>query len=166
MEDINADEFNKKAEDLIKEWHFSKTRELDTDVRGLELSIDTALVSFKFIPYILATIYYSWMNYRVWSKHKMEKDREKLNLWTDTSIDRIFLLTPSHKIDKENCTKDIKEMMKTINEDIDLKNHTLASDILSDKFFKVLQKYYPEAGNKDRELVDYVIRAELKNLKS
>ena len=164
MKDISDDEFRKRAKDLEREWHLAETRKLESEL-GLEMDVDTALVAFKYIPYILATIYYSWMNYRTWSKHKAEKEWEMFNLWADKSIDRVLSLAPGDKIDKENCRNDIKDLIKVMKAEVNQKNPTSASEILSNEIFKILQKYCPNVETREKELVDYIVKAELISLK-
>ncbi|MDD5435733.1 MAG: hypothetical protein PH343_09925 [Nitrospira sp.] len=164
MEETNVDEFRKRAEDLVKEWRLSRTL---SRTRGLDLGVDltTALAAFKYIPYILATIYYSWMDYKIWSEHKVEKDvKINVNLWIDESIDRVLQLAPTENVDEENCRNDMIEVVKTLTEKVRLQDLTSASDILSNRIFKILQKYYPDAEIRERELVDYIVRAELTRL--
>lgn len=157
MEEISTNEFTERAEYLVKEWQNSK-------IRGFDLSVDTAFAAFHYIPYILATFYYSWMNYRVWSNHKAENEKKKINLWINESIDKILQLAPRDEIDDENCREDMKKLIMTITEEIDRKNLTLASEILSTKIFEILQKYYPAAENREKDLIRYISNAELERL--
>ena len=59
MEEMSVDEFEKRAKDLIKKWQIGRKNELNLKIRRLDFDVETILVSLKFIPYILATIYYS-----------------------------------------------------------------------------------------------------------
>ena len=104
------------------------------------------------------------MNYRELSKYKTEKEWEKVNLWLDKSVDKVMQLAPGTNIDEENCKNDIIDVMNTMNEKISLKNPTFSSEVISDKMFGVLQKYYPDANTKEKDLIDYIVKAELKRL--
>lgn len=160
MKEISVDEFNKKADDLIRKWQTGRKQELEP--RKL---VETALVVSKYIPYILATTYYAWMNFKELSEYNEKKEQEKFNLLTNKSIERILSLAPSNKIDKEKCRDDMKELEIIMKEKVTLKDLNSASYILSDKIFTILQKYCPDAGSRERELVDYIVKAELANLK-
>lgn len=161
MEEISIYNERKRAEDLVRQWQLNRTKELDLDVRGIEFSTETII---HYVPYILATIYYSWMNYRELSKYKTEKEWEKVNLWLDKSVDKVMQLAPGTNIDEENCKNDIIDVMNTMNEKISLKNPTFSSEVISDKMFGVLQKYYPDANTKEKDLIDYIVKAELTRL--
>ena len=73
-------------------------------------------------------------------------------------------LAPRDEIDEENCREDMKKLIMTITEEIDRKNLTSASEILSTKIFEILLKYYPAAENRERDLIRYISNAELERL--
>ena len=88
-----------------------------------------------------------------------------MNAWAEKLAERILSLVPSRKIDNENYINDIQDLTKIMKKEVNAKNPTSASDIISDKTFEILQKYCPEAESRDRELIDYIVRAELTRLK-
>jgi hypothetical protein len=160
MEEVSVNEFTKRSEDLVRGWQLRKV----SRVRGPASGVDLTEV-LKYVPYILSTIYYSWKIHRTWMEHRIEKDvKKKLNLWIDESIDRILYLVPKDKIDEDNCRNDMREIVETLTQEIGMKDLLSASDIISNKLFNILQKYYPVAQSVERELVDYITRTELLRL--
>lgn len=185
MEEITVNEFNKKAEALITEWQSAEKvcpscgHKYPSIARfcafcGASLGLDlvkvvdpsTILSAFHYIPYILATIHYALEVSKKYKIYKAEKDiKEKVNLWLDESIDRILQFALNDNVDEEGCKNNMREVLETFIKEGDTKNMISISDIISNKMYNVLKKYYPDAGSKGRELIDYIVRAELVRLK-
>ncbi len=174
MEELNVNEIKKRADSLVKEW---QTRLIGQTSKSRGLSLDviasTAHTAFHYIPYILATIYYAWMiiNKRKTKKHEIkndtrsEKDISKIvDIWIDESIDRILQLAPKGKIDENNFIKDANITVKELCDVLSKNDLVLVSGIISNKMFNVLKKYNPDIENTEKDLIDYIVEADLNRL--
>lgn len=155
-EEINV--IKERAQELVLKWLSGR----ESKVRGYE---GIGLTILAIACDTLGIIYYSLAIREKRLKHNNERDIERIvNLWIDESIDKVLQLVPKSRINEENCKKEIREGIRELIESVGKKNMALKPDIFSNKLFNVLKKCYPEAGNRERELIKYIVRSERNKL--
>jgi hypothetical protein len=165
MQDLTREATTARVDELIRMW--GSRRKLGT--RGFGSDLLAALgPTAHYLPYLLATIFYSVGVYGKVTQSKGQKSEEdvskKVGLWVDESIDRLLQFAPPSNVNAAKCRSDLTavadELMRSLSKD----EITKTAEVLSNKLFNILQQHDPTAGDKARSLVDYIVRAELRRL--
>ena len=161
MREPDREEIEKRAHELLELWRRSQqsaTRGGDAELAALVGSVS------HYVPYVLATIFYSLGVFHKVSDLVQESDRSRnVAVWIDESIDRVLQFAPLGKVCKEDCRSDLRGVVEEL--PIALGNsQRVDADLVANRLFNALAKYEPGLGERERQLVEYLVRAELTRL--
>jgi hypothetical protein len=158
MEELQEADIKRRADELLAAWP-NKPRAALRGLGGLVAPI-THLAA-----YLLAIIYYSSAVARE-TKHikdKIELSRKR-QLWIDEAIDRVMQFAPLCNISEDECREDLTAVVSSLGDLLGDAEIIASPDLLSNKLFNSLQKHNSKVGERERGLVDYIVRAELMRL--
>lgn len=161
---IPLPDYHSRAHLLIEDWLRGQV-ETNIRLRGGDV-LPIASAALNFVPYFLATIYYSAKVLGIASTVKKKRDRSaKLAIWLDESIEQILRFAPDPRIMHEECRRDLHQIAAELSQSLD-EGHELASmpELLANRFSDVLRRHNLRIGNRERELVDYIVVSEVTRL--
>lgn len=164
VDELTKESVNARASELLQEWSARQRGATRSASPTLFATLD---VMGHYLPYLLATIFYSIGVYSKVSSPKETGDVSKrVHLWINESIDRVLQFAPRGRVDQEQCRAEFTSVAEDLVRALGEEGVTATADVLSNKLFNILRRYDATAGEKERGLVDYIARAELKRLLS
>lgn len=153
-----------RASELLGEW---RARQRGATRSASPTLLATLDVMGHYLPYLLATIFYSIGVYsRVIHTKEAGDVSKKVHLWINESIDRVLQFAPRDRVDEEQCRADLTSVAEDLVRSLGEEGITATADVLSNKLFNILRRHDATVGERERGLVDYIARAELKRLLS
>jgi len=158
VEHLQPADVRQRADELITGW---RNRPIRTSGAALG---EAALNVAHYVPYLLATIYYSTSVLREIKHTKEQRDLVRIQrLWIDEIIDRVMQFAPLCDVSEEGCRDDLTTVVSTLT--YVLGNTMIQrADVVSNGLFSVLQKRNSKVGERERGLIHYIVRAELRRL--
>ena len=122
MQELTREATTARVDELIRMW--GARNKLAT--RGFGGEVIAALgPTAHYLPYLLATIFYSVGVYGKMAQSKATKSEEdvskKVSLWVDECIDRLLQFAPATKVNAAKCRSDLTavadELMQSLSKD-------------------------------------------------
>ena len=151
------EEAESRAEELVRSWLGTT----DRNDAGASLLSDV----LHYLPYFLATIYYSTgLVGQVRAHRKTPARSGDSSELLQECVEQVLHLAPPNTIARAQCFEDVDALIVELLSTESDKELSAAADAMSARLFKSLRKHVSDASEREMNLISYIVDEELKRV--